>query len=89
MISSLRDHTKHNVLFNVKGHACSVEIHTDVLASMDHRYHNFWKNMGPLCLYHSRSDIHEDGIRIQYTGSMHYLLRSKGSCFHFIDVITD
>lgn len=63
-----------NILFNMfKGSACSLEIYTHILASMGYWYHNFWKNMGTLCFYHSWSDVHEDGIRIQYTGSMHLL----------------
>lgn len=65
----------------VKGHACSLEIYTHVLASMGYRYHNLWKNLGTLCLYYPRPNVHEDGIRIQYTGSMHSL--SKKSLFLF------
>lgn len=66
-------HVKINIFV---GPACSLEIYTDFLAGLGHRYHDLRKNMGALCLYHSRPDVHEDGVRIQYTGSA-YLLRSR------------
>lgn len=48
-----------------------MEIYTHFLAGMVYRYHNLWKDMGTLRLYHSWPDVYEDGIGIQHTGCTH------------------
>jgi len=64
-------------IFSLKGSARSLEIYTHVLASLGHRYYDLRKNMGTLCLYHSRTDVYEDGVRIQYTSGTYSLFEEN------------
>lgn len=49
------------------GNASTLEIHPDIVAGMVHRYHNFRANLGTLRFHHSRTNVHENSLRIQYS----------------------
>lgn len=68
------------------GRARSLEIYTHFPAGLGHRRHDLRKDMGALCIYHFRTDVHENGVRVQYTGSA-CLSSQEYVCFNFFSLL--